>query len=336
MNLKNRNFVTINDWKKEELEFLIDKAIKLKKSGYRSKLLKDKVLGMVFFNSSLRTRTSLQAGMYKLGGYAIDLNIGKGVWDLEHKEGIVMDGIAAEHVKDAAKVLSKYCNAIGVRKFPDMKNWEEDKKDSVIKSFAKYSDVPVINLEGAMEHPCQALADIMTIKEHFKDLKGKKLLLTWAYHPKSLPMAVGNSIALAASKFGMDIAIACPLKFKLDDSVLKIIKDNCSYNKSNFEMLHGQDEAYKNTDVVYAKSWGSIPFYGNPDEEMKLKQNLKNWIVDSRKMKLTKNAKFMHCLPLRRNIEATDEVIDSSNSIIYQEAENRLHAQNSLLSEVIG
>ncbi|MBI3026779.1 N-acetylornithine carbamoyltransferase [Candidatus Woesearchaeota archaeon] len=335
MKLKNRNFITMDEWKREELEFLIGNAMKLKKIGYKSKPLKDKIIAMVFFNPSLRTRTSLQAGIYKLGALAIDLSIGQGVWELEHKEGIIMDGKAAEHVKDAAQVLSKYCDAIAVRKFPDMKNWGEDKKDAVINGFAKYSDVPVINLEGAMEHPCQALADMMTIKEHFKNLKRKKLLLAWTYHPKSLPMAVPNSIALASSKFGMDVSIAFPPEFKLDSSVLKKIKDNCLLNKSNLEIFNNQEDAYKNADVIYAKSWGSINFYGNPEQEMKLKQNLKTWIVDSKKMKLTNNAKFMHCLPIRRNIEATDGVIDGKDSIIYQQAENRMHTQNSLLTELI-
>lgn len=335
-----RDFISFNDWTKEEIEQLLRKAIALKKSGYGAggakKPLGGKILAMVFFNSSLRTRTSLQAGMHKLGGTALDLAIGQGVWDLEHRENAIMDGKAAEHIKDAAKVLSRYCDAIGVRKFPEMKDWQEDKKDGVVQGFAKYSDVPAINLESGMEHPCQALADLMTMKEALGDLKGKKVLLTWTYHPKALPMAVPNSVALAASKMGMDLTIACPKGFELDESVMKKAAGDCAANKASLDVVHEQEKAYEDADVVYAKSWGSIARYGDPEAEAKAKQGLKHWIVDMAKMKKGNNAIFMHCLPMRRNVEATDEVADSRNSIVYQQAENRMHAQNALLMELMG
>src|SRR3989338_7132958 len=335
-----RDFITFNDWTKEEMEQLIGKAIALKKSGYAAgngkKPFEGKILAMVFFNSSLRTRTSLQAGMHKLGGTALDLAIRQGVWAHEHRENAVMDGKAAEHIKDAAKVLSRYCDAIGVRKFPEMKDWQEDRKDGVVRGFAKYADVPVINLESGMEHPCQALADLMTMKEALGSLKGKKVLLTWTYHPKALPMAVPNSVALAAGKMGMDLTIACPKGFELDDAIMKTVQKSCSLNKAKLEVVHGQEKAYKGADVVYAKSWGWLLHYGDPEAEAKAKQGLKHWIVDMAKMKKSNNARFMHCLPMRRNVEATDEVVDSGNSVIYRQAENRMHAQNSLLMELMG
>jgi N-acetylornithine carbamoyltransferase len=258
------------------------------------------------------------------------------MWNLEYKENVVMDGKNVEHVKDASKVLSRYFDAICVRSFPALQNWEEEKGDPVINCFAKYSDVPVINMESNLFHPLQALADIMTIKEKLGDPKNKKFVLTWIYHPKALPMAVPNSAALIASQFGMDVSIANPKDFDLSEDITRIVKKNCESNSSKYTTYDNMEEAFKGADIIYAKEWGSPKYYGNLETEKAIREQLKDWIVDSNKMKLTNNARLMHCLPVRRNVGVTDEVLDSNNSVIYDEAENRLHSQKGLLKFLLG
>lgn len=330
-----KSFISTQDWSKDELEKLLKLAVRFKKSRF-SVCLKNKNLIMVFFDPSLRTRTSFEIAMNDLGGSAVSLNVGKDIWKLEHREGAVMDGEFSEHVKDAARVLSRYGDAIAVRCFPKLAEWNEDKKDAVIRSFAKYASVPVINMESALFHPCQALADIMTIKEHLGSTKGKKFVLAWSNHPKPLPTAVPNSAALIASAFGMDTVIAHPKGYELDNGIIEMVKGNCKASGSSFEVVHDLDEGLKGADVVYAKSWGSIKYYGNWSGEQKLRDNLKGWKITKKNMLLTSNAKFMHCLPVRRNVEVDDEVIDGKNSVVYDEAENRLHVQKALLSSLMG
>ncbi len=334
MSLKNKNLVSTQDWKKEELDQVLDLAIKLKKKPF-NKNLANKTLFMVFFNPSLRTRSSFETAMNQSGGHAVNLAIGQGMWKLEHQEGTVMNGECAEHIKDAAKVLSRYGNAIGVRCFPELKNWKKEKNDSIIKGFAKHASTPVINMESTLYHPCQALADIMTVKEHLGKTKKKKFVLAWCYHPKALPTAVPNSAALIASRYGMDTTIACPKEFELDPSIIKSVKENCKLNGSKMEIVNDMDKALKGADIVYAKSWGSINYYGNWDEEKILRNKLKDWKITKQKMQLTNNAKFMHCLPVRRNVVVDDAVIDSKNSLVYDEAENRLHVQKALLNSIM-
>lgn len=332
---RNKSLISTQDWTKEELEDLLKRASYFKKNPF-SNALKNKSLIMVFFDPSLRTRTSFETAMNGLGGSSVSLNVGKDTWKLEHREGVVMDGEATEHIKDAARVLSRYGDAIAVRCFPKLADWNEDKKDAVINSFARYASVPVINMESSLYHPCQALADMMTIKERLGSAKGKKFVLAWSNHPKALPTAVPNSAALIASAFGMDTVIAHPKGYELDNGIIAMVKGNCKANNSSFEVVNDLDEGLKGADIVYAKSWGSIKHYGKWDEEKNAREKLKGWKITKRSMGLTKNAGFMHCLPVRRNVEVDDEVIDSRNSMVYDEAENRLHAQKALLSSIIG
>lgn len=330
-----KHFVTLQDYTKGEIENLIDVAIDIKKRGIIKKI-PGKKLAMIFFNSSLRTRTSFELGMNMLGGHAVNLEVGKGMWALEYEENVVMNEDKVEHIKDAAKVISRYADAIAIRSFAKMNNYENDKKDSVINAFKKYSDKPIINMESANFHPCQALADIMTIKEQFGSFKGKKFVLSWAYHPKALPMAVPNSAIIAASKMGLDVTLACPKEYLLDDDILNSVKKNCALNNSKFSVTSDVNQGYKDADIIYAKSWGSKLYYGELLEEKNIRDNFKHWIVNEKKMSLTNNAKFMHCLPIRRNVIATDSVIDSQNSVIYDQAENRMHVQNALLLKLLG
>ena len=203
-----KNFITTQNWSRSELQAIIDFAIELKSNPFQP-ILKNKSIAMLFFNPSLRTKTSFEVGISELSGTAVILQPGKDAWPIEFQENIVMDGDAEEHVKEVAQVLSSYCDCIAIRAFPQFKDWNHDRTDSVINSFAKYSSVPVVNME-TIEHPCQELAHILTLQEHYGDLQGKEYLLTWTYHPKPLNTAVANSSLLIASKFGMNVKLLCP------------------------------------------------------------------------------------------------------------------------------
>tara|TARA_B100000401_G_scaffold407770_1_gene324188 strand:- start:261 stop:1001 length:741 start_codon:yes stop_codon:yes gene_type:complete len=246
-----------------------------------------------------------------------------------------MDGEAEEHVKEVAQVLSSYCDCIAIRAFPKFIDWDQDRTDSIINSFAKYSSVPVVNME-TIEHPCQELAHILTMQEHFGDLQGKNYLLTWTYHPKPLNTAVANSSLLIASKFGMNIKLLCPSDdYHLDDRYISAAKDNCSKENTDFEISYDIESAYSNVDIVYAKSWGSLSYYGKPDEQEAMNSKYKHFIVDELKMSLTNKAVFSHCLPLRRNVKATDEVMDADYCLAVHEAANRKHVQKSMLTKIL-
>src|SRR5437660_6987575 len=217
-----RNFLTTADWTREELEGLLDAALRFKRGEDVSELLAGRSVALVFFNPSLRTRASMQVGIYELGGNAVVLEPGGTSWTLEHRDGAVMDGDKTEHVAEFVRVLGRYCVAIGVRTFAALKNWEAERTDPILNAFAKYSEVPIINLESAMHHPCQALADMMTIREKLGEGR-KKILLTWAWHPQPLPMAVPNSFALASAQMGHDVVITHPRGYELDEELMEEI-----------------------------------------------------------------------------------------------------------------
>src|SRR5215204_1485734 len=213
-----RNFLRTSEWSRAELDQMIDAALQFKRHEDQSKPLAGKSVALVFFNPSLRTRASMQVGLYELGGNPVVLEPGGTSWTLEHREGVVMDGDKTEHVKEFVRVLARYCSAIGVRTFAELKDWETERADPVLAAFAKYSEVPVVNLESAMHHPCQALADMLTVREKLGEGR-KRVLLTWAWHPKPLPMAVPNSFALAAAQMGHDLTIAHPPGYELDEDL---------------------------------------------------------------------------------------------------------------------
>ncbi|HEX8685745.1 MAG TPA: N-acetylornithine carbamoyltransferase, partial [Pyrinomonadaceae bacterium] len=219
-----RNFLTTADWTREELEGLLSRAARFKLGEDTSKPLAGRSVGLVFFNPSLRTRASMQVGVYELGGNAVVLEPGGTSWTLEHREGVVMDGDKTEHVKEFVRVLARYTSAIGVRTFAALKDWKEERQDPVLAAFARYSEVPLVNLESAMHHPCQALADMLTVREKLGEGR-KRVLLTWAWHPKPLPMAVPNSFALAAAQMGHELTIAHPQGYELDRELLQNISE---------------------------------------------------------------------------------------------------------------
>src|SRR5687767_1432816 len=318
-----------------DLNALIESAMRFKRGDDRSQPLAGKSVALVFFNPSLRTRASMQVGIYELGGNAVVLEPGGTSWTLEHREGAVMDGDKTEHVAEFVSVLERYCVAIGVRTFAALKDWQEERTDPVLRAFAKYASVPIINLESAMHHPCQSAADMMTIREKLGASR-KRVVLTWAWHPKALPMAVPNSFALAAAQMGHDLTIAHPMGYELDDELMDEIRQQAAGAGGRITIEHDVAKAFDGAEVVYAKSWGSKKFYGAPAHDIAEREQYRGkWIVDEGKMAQTNDAIFMHCLPVRRNVIVTDPVIDSPASVVIDEAENRLHAQKAILTKLI-
>jgi N-acetylornithine carbamoyltransferase len=329
------HFLTTGDYSRDELEGLIDSALRFKREHIHSEPLAGRSVALVFFNPSLRTRASMQVGIYELGGNAVVLEPGGTSWTLEHRDGMVMDGDKTEHVAEFVRVLGRYCAAIGVRTFAQLNNWDEERTDPVLNAFAKYSTVPIVNLESAMNHPCQAMADMMTIREKLGAGR-KRVVLTWAWHPKALPMAVPNSFALAAAQMGHQLVIAHPEGYELDDELMETIQEQSAGAGGRFEVTNDIDAAVDGAEVIYAKSWGSKQFYGAPEKDMSHRaQYREKWIVDEPKMARTKSGIFMHCLPVRRNVIVTDSVIDSAASVVIDQAENRLHVQKAILSKVL-
>ena len=329
-----KNFITTDNWTRSDLQEILEYAKYLKKERFQD-TLKNKSVALLFFNPSMRTRTSFEIGIQELGGYAVVLHPGKDAWPIEFEMNTCMDGDSEEHIIEVAKVLSEYCDLIAVRSFPKFNDINEDIADNVIKSFAKFASVPVINME-TITHPCQELAHILSLQEEIGDLDGKNYLLTWTYHPKPLNTAVANSSLLIASKFGMNVKLLCPTDdYILHESFTSKAQENCSNNNSSFEITHNIEDGYSNADIVYAKSWGAINYFNDAKNEKILRDNFKHFIVDEEKMALTNDARFSHCLPLRRNIKASDGVMDSDYCIAVQEAANRLHVQKSLLTTLL-
>lgn len=328
-----KHFLNTQDWTRAELDATLAQAAAFK-AGQAGAQLKGKSIALVFFNPSLRTRTSFELGAFQLGGHAVVLQPGKDAWPIEFELGTVMDGEAEEHIAEVARVLSRYVDLVAVRAFPKFIDWAVDRQDKVLRAFAKYSTVPVINLE-TITHPCQELAHALALQEHFgtTDLRGKKYVLTWTYHPKPLNTAVANSALTIATRLGMDVTLLCPTpEYALDERYLGWARDNVAESGGSFRMSHDIAEAYTGADVVYAKSWGAIPYFGRWDQEKPIRDAHRHFIVDEAKMAMTNNGVFSHCLPLRRNVKATDGVMDSPNCIAIEEAENRLHVQKAVMA----
>ena len=278
---------------------------------------KNKVLGLLFFNPSLRTRLSTQKAAMNLGFKSIVMNFKDDGWQLEFDENIIMSGKKAEHVKDAAKVISQYCDILGIRAFAELKDKKNDNSDKIINSFVKYASIPILNLESSVAHPLQALADAATINEN-KNSNKPKIVLSWAPHPKSLPHAVANSFINMCKINNYDLTITNPKGYDLNKKITEGI-----------QIINDQELAFKNADFIYAKNWSSYDQYG------KVLLNDDSWIINEHKMRLTNNAFFMHCLPVRRNVVVTDSVLDSNKSLVIQQANNRTYATQTILKELI-
>ena len=333
-----RDFLALEDWSAEEVEALLVLAKRIKR-GEISGGLERKVLAMVFMDPSLRTRTSFETAMFLHGGHAVVLEPGRGSWALETETGAVMDRDSVEHVVDAARVLGRYADALGVRSFPRGNDWSVARQDLVLRSFARHCEKPVINLESARRHPCQALADAMTLRERLGETSGKRFVLTWAWHPKALPTAVPASAALAAARLGMEIVIARPPGYELDPEDTALIRRTAQQSGGEFvHIMNDPDEAVVGADAVYVKSWGSLKHFGQPEAEAAFRADLRDWRLTSDRLRSTRGGKatVMHCLPVRRNVEVDDAVLDGPTSAIVDEAENRLHVQRALLLELLG
>jgi len=330
-----QHFLSTVDWSAGQLEDLLGLASRLKQEPMQEHL-RGKSIALMFLNPSLRTRTSFELGMQQLGGIAIVLQPGKDAWGVEFKSGSVMDGDAEEHIAEVAGVLSRYCDLIALRAFPLFNDWSADREDAVIRSLAQYASVPVLNMETIV-HPCQELALMLTLNEKLGEVRKKKFVLSWTWHPRPLNTAVANSALLISSKFGMDVTLLCPEEaYRLDPQFESAAVEYAAASGGSFNMTHDIDEAYTGADVVYAKSWGALPCYGKPEQEWELRKNYRHFIVDEEKMSKTNGALFSHCLPLRRNVKATDAVMDADYCVALDEAENRLHVQKAVMMNLLG
>ena len=324
-----RDFLATEEWPPEAIDRLLALAARVKR-GERSGGLERKVLAMVFLDPSLRTRSSFETAMFLHGGHALVLEPGKGSWTLETEPGAVMDGTGVEHLIDAARVLGRYADALAVRSFPKGTDWAVEREDRIIRNFAKYCPKPVINLESVRRHPCQGLADALTLQEKLGDPRGKKFVLQWAWHPKPLPTAVPASAALAAAHLGMEVVIAHPPGFELDSEDMRAITALAKSRGGSASATDNRAAAVADAAAVYVKSWGSLAHFGKPEEERGLRGVHRDW-----RMTDPGRSIVMHCLPVRRNVEIDDAVLDGPQSAVYDQAENRLHVQRALLLELL-
>ena len=307
------NYLSINDI--DSLSTWVKEAITLKEQPKKHKTLgSDKTIGLLFFNNSLRTRLSTQKAAMNLGMEVIVMNFGSEGWALEYANGTVMDQGTSEHIKEAAQVISQYCDIIAIRAFAGLKDKELDEAEEVLNGFKTYASVPIVNMESSVGHPLQALTDAITLEEHnFKN--NPKVVLSWAPHPRALPHAVANSFVQMMQKQNAEFVITHPEGYNLDPNITKDSK-----------IEYDQEKALENADFVYVKNWSSYTDYGQ------IKSQDKNWEMTLKKLG---KAKFMHCLPVRRNVVVADEVLDSEQSLVIEQANNRTYAAQLVLKKIL-
>jgi N-succinyl-L-ornithine transcarbamylase len=311
-----RNFISVNDI--PDLKDAIKTALEIKNDRFAFQHLgKNKTMILIFFNSSLRTRLSTQKAAMNLGMNTMVLNVNEDGWQMESELGVVMDGDKPEHLLEAIPVIGKYCDVIGVRAFARFKNKEDDYSEKILNQFISYSGVPVISMEGATRHPLQSYADLLTIEE-YKTKERPKVVLTWAPHPRALPQAVANSFVEWMSKTEYDLVVTHPEGYELAPEFMGDIR-----------VEYDQKKAFEGADFIYAKNWSSYTSYGQI-----LSKDFA-WTVNEEKMALTNQAKFMHCLPVRRNVVVTDGVLDSPSSIVVNQAANREITAQAVLKMIL-
>ncbi len=327
-----KHATSIADLGLENVERILATARAWKREPHRPHLA-GKILGMLFFNPSLRTRASFEAVMLRGGGNAIVLDAGS-TWKVEDRVGAVMDGDRPEHLQEAVPVLSRYVDALGVRTFAAGVNDEADHEDRIIRAFQQYATVPVVSMESAREHPCQGLADVLTIEEQFGDTRGLPVALTWAPHIKPLPKAVPNSFLLSAAARGCEIRVAHPAGFELHPGVIAQAQQYAAATGGRISFMHDQRAAVADARVVYAKAWGPATAAAQPAESVRQHPD---WMITPELMaQAAADAIFLHCLPVRRNVEVADGVLDGRWSRVTDEAENRFHVQRALLDWLLG
>ncbi len=328
-----KRFTRILNSTPDEILPLIDSALRYKKNKTYPDL-STKLLGLVFFNSSLRTRLSFEAAMARAGGQALSVTPGSGTWAFETEFGVKMNSDKPEHIKEAARVISRYVDCIGVRSFASLTSLEKDFNEEILSAFEEFATVPVISLESATEHPCQMIADMVTLREKLINPKGKTFCLRWAPHIKPLPLAVPHSAALAAAFSGMNVTVAAPPGYELHAAYEKRIRELTELSGTNFSKVHSVKEIDESTEVLYVKSWGASELYGDLASQEESFQKHSDWMVTEDE--LLKKQHLMHCLPVRRNVVISDGVLDSKNSIVIDQAENRLWGQLAVLQEILG
>ncbi len=312
-----KHFTSIHDV--ADVNELLHEALELKEDPFAfSALGKNKTLGLIFLNPSLRTRLSSQKAAMNLGMNVIVMNLDKEGWSIETGEGAIMNEDKVEHIKDAAAVMGQYCDIIGIRSFPKLKSREEDYSEEILGKFIKYAKVPVVSLESATRHPLQSFADLITMRENLPKKKKVKVVLTWAPHIKPLPQAVANSFAEWMNQTDFEFTIANPKGYELAEAFA-----------GRAVVTYDQAEALKDADFVYVKNWSSYNDYG------KVLSSDPSWMLTNEKLKITGNAKVMHCLPVRRNVELADEVLDRKNSLVLQQANNRVYATQTILKKIL-
>ncbi|OPZ28161.1 MAG: N-acetylornithine carbamoyltransferase [Bacteroidetes bacterium ADurb.BinA174] len=313
-----KHFTSVHDI--GDLKIALEKAKQVKENPFADQHLgKNKTLMLIFFNSSLRTRLSTQKAGINLGMNVIVLDINQGAWKLETERGVIMDGDKPEHILEAIPVMGAYCDIIGVRSFAQFQNKSDDYNETILNQFIQYSGKPVFSMESATRHPLQSFADLITIEEYKKTAR-PKVVLTWAPHPKALPQAVPNSFAEWMNATDYEFVITHPEGYELEEEFV-----------GNARVEYNQDKAFADADFIYAKNWSA---YQDPNYGKVISMD-KSWTVDTRKMALTNNAYFMHCLPVRRNMIVTDDVIESPQSIVIPEAANRVVSAQTVLKEIL-
>jgi N-succinyl-L-ornithine transcarbamylase len=313
-----KQFISAHDVK--DINAIVEKALLYKADPFKDKTIGvNKRIGCLFLNPSMRTRLSTQIAAQNLGMEAIVFNVGSEGWSLEFEEGAIMNGSTVEHVKDAAPIMGNYFDILAIRTFPTLKSREEDYSEQYIQQFIKYAGIPIVSLESATLHPLQSLTDVITIKETFRETRRPKIVLTWAPHVKPLPQCVANSFAQWINAWGeAEFVITHPNGYELAEQFTNGAK-----------IVHDQNIALKEADYIYVKNWSAYQDYGQ------VLSTDTSWMLTNDKLKLSNNAKVMHCLPVRRNIELSDEILDGPNSIITREASNRVWAAQAVLNEIL-
>jgi N-acetylornithine carbamoyltransferase len=331
-----KHFLDLTSLDDPALQRLLARARDLKRHPVRESL-RGRVLGLLFLNPSLRTLASFQAGMAQLGGSSFVITPGQGTWALETRPGAVMDGSAAEHVREAIPVLCQYADVLGIRCFAGGNDLAEDLREPVLKAVAAAATKPIINLESAADHPCQALADWKTLDDLKIPARGGRFVLSWAWHPKPLPLAVPRAAATMAARRGMDVIVLRPEGWALPREIMDEAHNLAGRSGGSVSETHDQAAALEGAHVLYAKSWQAPSFYGRPAEESVARAALRHWCVSEDWFAPARaEAVFLHCLPVRRNVVVKDEVLDGPRSRVVEQAQNRLHVQKAILCELLG
>ena len=329
-----KRFLDLADFRREQIVDLLDLAQALQDKP-QPRVLAGKVLGLLLFNSSLRTLASFQAGMARLGGSSFVITPGQGTWQLETRLGVEMSGAAAEHVREGIPVLASYCDALGIRAFADGKDLRSDLAETTFNSMTSLVDKPLVNLESAINHPCQALADWKTMDDLGVPRKGR-FVLSWVYHPRALPLAVPAAALHMAAYRGMDVVVLRPDGFALPPEIMAKAQRAAAVSGGSVRETNDRAEALEGAQIVYAKEWGSPAHYGDADADARLRRNLTGWCVRNDWFEKTAtDCRLMHCLPVRRNTAVADEILDGPRSAVQQEAHNRLVVQMAVLYKLL-